>query len=324
MSATVTVPSGVELCHLPSPFALHCGANLEGAVLAYERQGPHQAPVVIVLGGISAHRHASSHPSLPQQGWFEGVVGAGLGIDTERFQVVSFDWLGGAGQSTSPAAGESFPAIDARDQAKALWALGDALRIERVHAIVGSSYGGMVAQHAAALAPQRCDRLVAIAAAHHSHAQASALRYLQRQIVALGLKHGDASTSLALARALAMTTYRTPEELQERFVGGCDDSQLTGWLDARGQSFAEQWHAEQFLCLNRSIDAHRIDPASIVTNAFLLAFASDQLLPGSDIRGLARALPNLRDHRECHSRYGHDAFLKEVAIVNRFVKEALQ
>lgn len=324
MSAAVTVPPGVELCHLPSPFTLRRGGSLEGAVLAYERQGSKDAPVVIVLGGISAHRHASAHAVQPQRGWWQGVVGAGLAIDTERFQVLSFDWLGGAGNSTGPAQGESFPFVDADDQAVALWSLCDALRIDKVHAIVGSSYGGMVAQHSAAMAPERCQRLVAIAAAHRSHAQASAWRHVQRSIVELGGVSGTVQKSLALARSLAMTTYRSPDELDERFGGGFEDPALASWLDARGASFASEWHAEQFLCLNRSIDAHQIDPRSIRVPTWLLAFDSDQLVPTKDIRDLALALPNLVGHREYHSRYGHDAFLKEVAIVSGFVAEALR
>ena len=324
MSAAVTVPPGVELCHLPSPFSLRRGGALEGAVLAYERQGPKHAPIVIVLGGISAHRHASGHTVQPQRGWWQGVVGAGLAIDADRFQVLSFDWLGGAGNSTCPAPGESFPFVEADDQAQALWALCDALRIDKVHAIVGSSYGGMVAQHATAIAPDRCERLVAIAAAHRSHAQASAWRHVQRRIVELGCGSGSARQSLALARSLAMATYRSPDELDERFTGGLEDPALASWLDARGASFASEWNAEQFLCLNRSIDAHRIDPRSILVPTWLLAFDSDQLVPTKDVRDLALSLPDLRGHREHRSRYGHDAFLKEVAIVSGFVKEALR
>ena len=324
MSAAVTVPPGVALCHLPSPFALRRGGSLDGAVLAYERQGPKDAPVVIVLGGISAHRHASAHAVQTQRGWWEGVVGAGLAIDTERFQVLSFDWLGGAGNSTCPADGEAFPFVDCDDQAKALWALCDALRIDKVHAIVGSSYGGMVAQHSAALAPDRCARLVAIAAAHRSHAQASAWRHVQRSVVELGRKNNTGSQSLALARSLAMATYRSPAELDERFGGGFDEAELVRWLDARGRSFASEWNAEQFLCLNRSIDAHLIDPRSIRVPTWLLAFDTDQLVPTKDVRDFALQLPKLAGHRECRSRFGHDAFLKEVDLVSGFVKEALR
>jgi len=48
MSAAITLPQGVELCHLPADFALARGGRLPGAVLAFERQGPAGAPVVVV------------------------------------------------------------------------------------------------------------------------------------------------------------------------------------------------------------------------------------------------------------------------------------
>jgi homoserine O-acetyltransferase/O-succinyltransferase len=329
VSASITLPPGVATCHLPTPFALANGGALDGALLAYERQGPDDAPVVVVLGGISAGRHVSAHGVAWERGWWQDLVGPGRTIDTGRTQVLSFDWLGGNGCSTAPGSGEAFPFVAAADQAAALWQLCDALRIERLHAIVGSSYGGMVALHAAAAAPARVGRLAVIAAAHESHPQASAWRAVQRGIVELGLASGHVAEALQLARGLAMTTYRTPGELRERFAGPPTRSgtalryPVADWLEARGAAFAEGWTAEQFLCLNRSIDAHRIDPATVATPTSLLAFVGDQLVPPPDVRELALALPELRIHREVRSRYGHDAFLKEPAAVGAFLREVL-
>ncbi|MFK7741235.1 MAG: homoserine O-succinyltransferase [Planctomycetota bacterium] len=327
MSATITVPKGVELFHLPSPFRLHSGESLHGAALAFERAysgsapsyGPGAAPVVVVLGGISAHRRVAGNG-----GWWPEIAGEGLAIDTSRFQVLSVDWLGAAGNSTAPAEGESFAAIDAADQARALWLLCRELRIDRLHAVIGCSYGGMVAQHLAALAPARIERLVLFATAHRAHPQASAWRRVQRQFVEFGRNAGFARESLALARQLAMTIYRSPVELHERFEGGLHDAELGGWLDARGADFVDRWHAESFLCLNRSIDAHRIDPAQITSPTFVCAFDTDQLVPTTQIRDFALQLPDLRSHREVRSRYGHDAFLKETKAVTAFVEEALR
>ena len=320
MTAAITVPAGAGLCHLPSPFRLHRGGELRAACLAYERQGPRDAPVVVVLGGISAHRHVAASPAVPQPGWWRGVVGAGFGIDTERVQVLSFDWLGGVGGSSAPGAGEAFPFVDARDQARALWALCDVLRIDEVAAIVGASYGGMVAMHAAAERPDRCQRLVAIAAAHRSHPQASAWRRVQRAIV----EHGRDRAAVALARQLAMTTYRSPGELAARFGGGVDDRDLARWLTARGERFAADWNAEQFLCLNRSIDGHVIEPARLAVPTYLLAFDSDLLVPAGTVRELARGVPHLLRYGELSTPFGHDAFLKETAAVGAFVQEALR
>lgn len=380
MTAVVTLPRGVELCHLPARFPLARGGALAGASLAFERVGPTTAPVVVVLGGISAGRHVAAHAAAPERGWWDGFVGAGAPIDTDRVQVLSFDWLGGVGGSTAPARGEAFPFVDAADQAAALWALCDALRIERLHAIVGASYGGMVALHAAAQQPARVRRLAALGAAHRSHPQASAWRAVQRGIVELGARTGQEAAALQLARALALTTYRTPGELLDRFGGdaalgvgraalGEEHARLRGdgalaagrvatgaggaglgtvpgeprerldagdgravppwrtpvedWLDARGADFAARWHAAAFLCLNRSIDAHRIDPRTVTVPTALLAFVGDQLVPPPDVRELALALPDLRAHRDLRSRYGHDAFLKERVHVGAFVREVL-
>jgi homoserine O-acetyltransferase len=329
MSAVISWPVGALLCHLPASFPLARGGVLEGAVIAFERQGPVHAPVVVVLGGISAGRHVSAHAAVTGPGWWEGFVGPGLAIDTTRFQVLAFDWLGGSGNSTAPGAGESFPFVATEDQAKALSCLLDALAVERVHAFVGSSYGGMVGLQFAALAPHRVQRLAAIAAPQRSHALASAWRAVQRGIVELGQRHGAGAEALALARALAMTTYRTPVELQQRFGGSASflgqrvRFPVQDWLEARGAAFAEDWLPEQFLCLNNSIDAHEVDAARVAAPTWLLGFGGDQLVPLSQVKELASALPQLRAHREVASCYGHDAFLKEHRAVSSFLREVL-
>lgn len=329
MSASITLPQGAQLCHLPTRFPLQHGGELVGAALAYERQGPPDAPLVVVLGGLSAGRHVSAHDAAPAPGFWEGLVGPEAAIDTRRHQILAFDWLGGAGCSTAPVAGEAFPFVAAADQARALWHLVGALGHERVHALVGSSYGGMVALHAAMQQPQRVQRLAALAAAHRSHPQASAWRKVQRSVVELGMRVGAGPDALAVARALALCTYRTPGELLDRFGGRGEvrDGEVVhpvhDWLAARGNAFAAHWTAEQFLCLNRSIDEHRIDPRTVPVPTWLLAFVGDQLVPPSEVRELAMQLPDLRAHREVRSRYGHDAFLKEPRLVGAFLGEVL-
>jgi homoserine O-acetyltransferase len=329
MSAAITLPQGVLLCHLPAEFALAHGGALHGASLAYERQGPLDAPVVVVQGGISAGRHASASAQVPGPGWWEGFVGDGLPIDTQRLQVLSFDWLGGAGCSTASAAGESSPFVGAEDQAAALAHLLDALRIDRLAAFVGSSYGGMVGLQFAARFPKRVAKLCAIGAAHRSHPQASAWRAVQRGVVELGLQCGRGREALALARQLAMTTYRTPGELRDRFGGAADlaggrwRAPVQDWLEARGGEFARDWLPEQFLCLCASIDAHRVEPAAVAVPTWLGSFVGDQLVPPADVRELAAGLPQLRGLREIRSRYGHDGFLKERLAVGALLREVL-
>jgi homoserine O-acetyltransferase len=57
------------------------------------------------------------------------------------------------------------------------------LGIERLHAAVGASMGGMLSLAAAAMYPEKVGRVVSISAACSSHPTAIALRYMQRRIL---------------------------------------------------------------------------------------------------------------------------------------------
>src|SRR5262249_20658192 len=151
----------------------------------------------------------------PSPGWWDAVVGPGRAIDTRRFRVLATDYIGGAGASTGPEPARGpFPVVTSHDQAEAIVRLLDALGVEKIHAFVGASYGGMVGLALAARHPQRVARLVAFGAPERSHPVATAARSVQRRILRLGLERGFDGEAVALARSLAMTTYRTPAELR--------------------------------------------------------------------------------------------------------------
>jgi homoserine O-acetyltransferase len=309
---------------------LHGGAVLERGVIAWRLVGPAGAPVVAVLGGISAHRVACDLEN-PGRGWWRELVGPGRPLDTDRYAVLGIDWLGGAGASSAPMPGQAdFPAVDARDQAAALLAVCDGLGIARLHAVAGASYGGMVGLSLAEIAPTRVGTVLAISAAHRSHALATGWRSVQRAIVRHSLALGDGPGGLALARALAMTTYRTRAELERRFpVQGTPGSRsqdfaVGQYLLARGAAYAESTRPECFLCLSESIDRFHADPARIRVPVHLVAIAADQLVTLAEIRELADALGGPAVLHELQSEYGHDAFLKETELLAPAFRAALE
>lgn len=302
----------IDLASLP----LHCGGRLAPVTVAWRLAGAPAAPVIAALGGISAHRRVFDVDE-PQLGWWRGLVGPGLPLDTSCFRVLGIDWLGGSGESTGPLPGDSaFPPLDSRDQATALLAVCNALGISRLHAVAGASYGGMVGLALAELAPERVRHVLAISAAHGSDSLSTAWRAVQREIVRHALEHGDGPGGLRIARALAMTTYRTRGEFRARFAVESHDKvrpvfPVEEYLFARGDDYARRHSPESFLCLSESIDLHRIDPARIRVPVTLVAIAEDQLVPLSDIRELAAGLAGPTGLIELNSKYGHDAFLKE-------------
>jgi len=283
-------------------------------------EGAAKAPVVIVQGGISADRNAL--PGDGHEGWWRGIADDGCAIDTRRCRVLSIDWL------ERRDLGDAL-AVDTRDQAAALAALLDALGIARVHACIGASYGAMVGLAFAAAHPQRLTQLVAIAGAHRAHPLSIALRNIQREIVRLGARGGDNAAGLALARRLAMTTYRSEREFAERcsdepvFADGRFHFAEEPWLCAAGARFVERFDAERYLALSESIDLHAVAPESIRVPVTLIGIASDRVVPLADLCELQRRCAAPSTLHVIESRYGHDGFLKEDTQIGAILVEAL-
>jgi homoserine O-acetyltransferase len=301
---------------IPGEVKLHFGGVLESVSVSWRLTGPAGAPVVVALGGISASRRVWV-PEEPRGGWWYEVVGPGLALDTQRFRVLSFDYLGASADTTGPRDGNPFPTLSAYDQAELLLRLINHLGLSSVRAIAGASYGGMVALAFGERYPERVARLIVISAADRAHPMASAWRVVQRRIVRMAIESGDPAKGLELARALAMATYRSPEEFAARFAGAPrrnDDERFVlpveEYLFARGADYAKAYRPDSFVCLSESIDLHRVDAARIFAPVTAIAVREDQLVPLADMRAMVARLPNAELH-EISSVYGHDAFLKE-------------
>ena len=289
--------------------------------IAYEWQGPADAPVVLVAGGISAHRHLAANDTYPEPGWWQPQVGVGKAIDTAQVRVVSIDWLGSDGSLDV--------AIDSADQADAFAAVLDALGVASAVAFVGCSYGAMVGLQFASRHGNRLGRLVAISGADRPHPYASAWRALQRGIVALGRNESASREALSLARQLAMLSYRTPEEFAERFnapvqlQNGVARCASADYLESCGAKYVARTSATAFQRLSESIDLHSVDARTITIPSTVVAVEEDQLVPVQTLEALAADLgPRCRLER-LRSPYGHDAFLTEPARIATILSAAL-
>jgi homoserine O-acetyltransferase len=332
MSATLTLPPAADLFLSAEPLALERGGELPALELAYELVGPARAPddgdeydrragavpCVVVQGGISAHPHAASSPRDPTPGWWPRIVGDGLALDTTRVRVLSLEFLGKRQDAV----------VSSGDQARATARLLDSLGIARLHAFVGASYGGMVALKFGELFPERVARIVAISAPDRSRTFATAWRALQRELLAFGSRH-DARDAVALARAFAMLSYRSPQELEERFAGDARDDGGTlrfpveEWLLGKGREFATRFEADAYSRLSRAIDLHRCDVGKIRARTTLIGADPDQIVPFEQLQALAAKFATPPRLERIASRFGHDAFLKESAALGALLSEVL-
>jgi homoserine O-acetyltransferase len=305
---------------------LYYGDTLPSPRICFRLVGNSAGPVVAVLGGISAHRIVAG---LPGEGWWPEMVGPGLGIDTRRYRVLGIDYIGGHGESSTPSVGGQFPPISSYDQASALSQIVQHLGIKSLYAIVGASYGGMVALCFAERHATLVEHIVVLSAADRGHALSTAWRSVQRQIVREAIARGDGAAGLKLARALAMATYRSPIEFALRFGGaptrieGRFRFPIEDYLFARGDDYVQKYRAESFLTLSESIDLHSMDATQVHTPSTLIAVREDQLVPFNDMQSLSARLNGPRQLIEINSIFGHDAFLKEGAALMPIIKHAL-
>lgn len=189
---------------------------------------------VLIHTGLSASSHAHSTDENPDPGWWEAFIGPGKALDTNRFFIVCSNNLAGCYGTTGPSSinprtgeqyGMTFPLVTVRDMVRAQFRLLDHLGIDRLHASVGASLGGMQSVAAASMFPERVSSCVSISASFRAHPTAIALRYLQRRVImsdphwrggryynrafpVLGMKH---------AREIATISYRSGPEWMQRF-----------------------------------------------------------------------------------------------------------
>ncbi|CBZ50486.1 putative homoserine O-acetyltransferase [Neospora caninum Liverpool] len=234
------VHSGYYLQECKRSFQTSYGGMLDSVSIAYETWGDLNASksnAVLLTCGLSASSHARSSSMNPQSGWWESFIGPGLALDTNKFFIICVANFGGCSGTTGPSSfnsrrdgkliryGLEFPMFSVQDMVRVMFRVVDHLGIETLHAVVGSSLGGMQSVAAAAMYPERVKRLVSISGAATSSPLSIALRYAQRQVLMADplFNNGDyyekayPFTGMKLAREIATITYRSGPEWTQRF-----------------------------------------------------------------------------------------------------------
>jgi homoserine O-acetyltransferase len=327
----------LELADLGA-FSLEGGTTLP-VTLAYRHDGPRPtAPQVLVIHALTGSADAAGD-------WWAPVIGPGRALDTNRVGVLCANLLGGRYGSTGPrtidpatgsAYGPRFPSISARDEARVLWALADRLGIERFTLVAGGSLGGMITFEVALERPSQVDHVLPVAAPAATGALAIAWNHIQLEILSrLG------SDGLALARQLAMTTYRSEIDFDARFgrsVQADGRFAVNSYLDHQGAKLEDRFDADTYRVLVEIMDGHDVGRGrGGIVEAFRALAAHDVGLTGLGIEGdllygpgqvrtavdEAAAAGVDATYRELASIKGHDAFLTEWGQLTHILSEAL-
>jgi homoserine O-acetyltransferase/O-succinyltransferase len=278
------------------PFALDGGGTLHDLVIAYETWGelaPDASNAVLLCHAWTGDSHAlgSVGPGHPTPGWWEGLVGPGRAIDTDRWFVVCSNVLGGCQGSTGPASahpddgrpyGSRFPVVTVRDMVRAQAKLTDHLGVREWHSVIGGSMGGMQVLEWAVMYPDRVRSIVPIATCLQSTAQQIAWGSIGRRAIRLdprwrGGDYYDAEPGdgphegLEVARMVAQVTFRSDNVFTDRFGrqfadpappgGGFDLWQrfeVESYLDYHGDKLVRRFDANSYLVIGKAMDLHDI------------------------------------------------------------------
>jgi len=274
--------------------------------VSYELAGFPGDPLVVVMGGISANRHACANQADPGPGWWRDLAGPDKAIDPRGCRILGVDFLAGPEPDTdSPAESARKFKVTPGDQADAVAAVLDHLGEGAIHRFVGASYGGMVALEFAVRYPPRVGGVVAVAAAHRPHPLGAGIRAVQRAVVDLAAAGDREADGVALARALAFTTYKTSAGLDSRF----SPENIESYLMGKGREFADRTSGRAFNTLTRSIDLGAIRPEDVSVPVSVIAWKEDLNVPLWLVEELVSRLPSVESVNILSSDAGHDAFL---------------
>ena len=219
-------------------FRLRSGAVLLEVTIAYETYGciaPDGRNAILITHGYTNNQHAAGRydKADPKPGWWDGIIGPGKAIDTNRFYVVSSNMLGSSYGSTNPSSphpatgkpyGPDFPEISIEDIVTAQKALVDALGIRHLVAVAGRSYGGFQVFAWGYLYPEFVGRLVVVSSGPRSSQTPRAERELLARFAAdpnwnggWYYDHGGIVPTMTALRIETLQRYGVEAELAKEY-----------------------------------------------------------------------------------------------------------
>ena len=347
-------------------FKMRHGSELNGAILAYETWGElnsNKDNAILILTGLSADSHASSHCDGDTAGWWEYMIGPDKAIDTNKWFVICASSLGSCKGSTGPCSPNpetklpykfTFPDLTLEDIASSTFEIVKSLGIDKLACIIGPSMGGMTALALILQYPNACYHMINIAAGCYSEPFSTAIRSLQREAILKDVNFNEGNYSsdqwpvegMKQARKLGMLSYRSAEEWKERFPRSLRqrpnkpfgiEFPVEGYLEHHAEKFVHQFDPASYIYLSRAMDwfdafdynkskGHNPFINVKLDSVLVMGAQSDILFPPSQQREMAQLLNDAGCQTQLditNSIQGHDSFLVDKDNYSKIIKDYL-
>lgn len=278
----------VRIATEDQPFVLKNGSSIGPVDIAFETFGKlndKKDNAILLFHALSASHHAAGHdPVGPANrfwtgecfnGWWDGFIGPGKALDTNKFFIVCCNYLGGCYGSTGPSSidprtgkpyGRQFPFPTVSDVVDTQVRVLDHLGIDHLWAVVGASIGGFCVMDFAVRYPERVNIVIPIASGLRATVLSKALNFEQIYAIAEDSKfHGgdyyDGEPpwrGLALARMISHKTFISLDYMESRaraeiiqptdvLAGYLLEHQIESYLLHQGKKFVQRFDANTYL-----------------------------------------------------------------------------
>src|SRR5205823_41857 len=317
------------------------------ATIVYETYGrlarDGRNAVLVTHGYTGSHHAGGRNPANGNQpGSWDGLIGPGKPIDTDKLFVVASNMLGSSFGSTNAASlnpptgkpyGPDFPAIGIRDIVTAQKALLDSLGVKRLVAIAGPSYGGYQAFQWSVAYPDFMDAIVPVNTAPWASANTDKqLAEVQARLATDpewngGRYYGTGGCKKVLAeiRIETLKRYGIEASLAGRYP---DPAAREAAIRQLAENWARNWDANSLIILRRALLGFdtRPDFAKIKAKVLYVLCRTDALFPPKIapdvIKGLQEAGVEAR-YFEIDSELGHSSSGPEHAKWSPVLREFL-
>lgn len=323
--------------------ALESGQVLEGVELAYERAGNPDNPAILICHALTGDQFAVGTDESP--GWWSGLAGPGKAVDTDKFQVITFNVLGGCNGSTGPLSlhpltGKPycslFPLLTIKDMVHAEYLALNTLGVGKLKAVIGGSLGGMKTLEWGALHPEFVEAIIPLAVTPSFSAYALAFNHIGIQAIEKdpdfqnGNYRGEPDFhGFQLARMAGMISYRSGKLFNKRFgrSGSGNKFEVESYLDYHGRKLAQRFDANSYLILLKAMNSHDMGERKIACPILSISYTRDLLYPAEEMIPWLENQPDAK-WEIVDTDFGHDGFLVEFekwgGLIERFLYEEKQ
>jgi len=315
-------------------FHLESSVVMPEIVIAYETYGtlaPDGRNAVLLTHGYTSSQHmagryaGSDGAPTGAEGSWDGLVGPGKAIDTDKLFVVSSNMLGSSYGSTSPAFlnfytrepyGPSFPDITLVDIVNAQRALLEGIGVRHLLAVAGPSYGGYQTFQWGVTHPGFVDGLVPVVSAPKGGGGQASIDALVGQLAkdphwnnGWYYDRGGITGVLTEMRIATLKRYGIDDQLAAQFP---DKAARDAEIARRALAWARDFDGNSLVTLRKAsvkFDAAK-DFDKMKAKVLYVLSRTDKVFPPSLAPGVMAQLKAAKvdaDYFEIDSEFGHSA-----------------